>query len=267
MIPEPGIYTGKLRHRRFRPRRHEFTYNLFMAWLDIDRIPAMMAACPWTAYNRFNWASFDERDHFGDPKLSLRERVMRDARTHGLELPPGPVFLLTHLRYLGYCFNPISFFYCYDEAGRIHSILGEVHNTFGEIRNYWLTSENRQGENRQATGNAFRYVCPKTLHVSPFNPMNLDYEFVLTEPGQRLVAHMNTAEGSDKPFFDATLTLEHRAWTSRNLAAALAGYPLMTVQVIGAIHWEALRLWIKRVPVFTHPDRIESRVGEVTKQL
>jgi len=153
-----------------------------------------------------------------------------------------------------------SFFYCYDEAGRIHSILGEVHNTFGEIRNYWLSAENRQ-----ADGNAFRYVCPKTLHVSPFNPMNLDYEFVLTQPGDRLVAHMSTAEGSDKPFFDATLTLEHRAWTSRNLARRWRDIA-HDAQVIGAIHWEALRLWIKRVPVFTHPDRIEpqSRGGNKT---
>ena len=262
MIPCPGLYTGKLRHRRFRPRPHEFTYNLFMAWLDIDRIPATMVSSPWTAYNRFHWASFEERDHFGDPQLGLRERVKRDARMHGVELPNGPIYLLTHLRYLGYCFNPISFFYCYDEQGRIHTILGEVHNTFGEIRNYWLTAANRV-----ESANSFRYLCPKTLHVSPFNPMNLGYEFVLTEPGERLVAHMNTTETSDKPFFDATLTLEHRPWTTRNVGAALARHPLMTAKVIGAIHWEALRLWAKRVPVFTHPDRIQTGVGEATKRV
>ena len=262
MIPEPGLYTGKLRHRRFLPRRHEFTYSLFMAWLDIDRIPEMMAASPWTAYNRFHWASFEERDHFGDPKLGLRERVMRDARTHGVELPDGPIYLLTHLRYLGYCFNPISFFYCYDEQGRIHSVLSEVNNTFGESRNYWLTDANRV-----ESAGSFRYCCPKTLHVSPFNPMNLGYEFVLTEPGEKLVAHMNTTEDSDKPFFDATLTLEHRPWTAHNVGMALARHPFMTAKVIGAIHWEALRLWIRRVPVFTHPDRIAAEVGEATKRV
>lgn len=233
-----------------------------MAWLDIDRIPETMAASPWTAYNQFHWAGFDERDHFGDPKQSLRERVTRDARANGVELPNGPIYLLTHLRYLGYCFNPISFFYCYDERGRIHSILGEVHNTFGEIRNYWLSAANRVG-----SANSFRHVCPKTLHVSPFNPMNLDYEFVLTEPGETLVAHMNTTEDSARPFFDATMTLEHRPWTTRNVGAALAQYPLMTAKVIGAIHWEALRLWVRKVPVFTHPDRIQPGVKEVTKPL
>lgn len=259
MIPEPGLYAGKLRHRRFLPRRHEFKYNLFMAWLDVDRIPEMMAALPWTAYNRFHWASFEERDHLSgshttDPKLSLRERVVRDARTHGVELPDGPIYLLTHLRYLGYCFNPISFCYCYDERGRIHSILAEVNNTFGESRNYWLSEANRV-----ESANSFRHVCPKTLHVSPFNPMNLGYEFVLTEPGERLVAHMNTTQDCDRPFFDATLTMEHRAWTTRNVGMALARHPLMTAQVIGAIHWEALRLWMKKVPVFTHPDRVKAQ--------
>jgi DUF1365 family protein len=187
---------------------------------------------------------------------------MRDARTHGVELPDGPIYLLTHLRYLGYCFNPISFFYCYDEQGRIHSVLSEVNNTFGESRNYWLTDANRV-----ESAGSFRYCCPKTLHVSPFNPMNLGYEFVLTEPGEKLVAHMNTTEDSDKPFFDATLTLEHRPWTAHNVGMALARHPFMTAKVIGAIHWEALRLWIRRVPVFTHPDRIAAEVGEATKRV
>ncbi len=144
MIPDPGLYTGTLRHRRFRPRKHEFTYKLFMAWLDIDRIPELMAQSPWTSYNRFNWASFAERDHFGDPRLPLRERVAQDARIHGVPLPDGPIFLLTHLRYLGYCFNPISFYFCYDRSGRLDTILAEVNSTFGESRNYWLWPKNQQ---------------------------------------------------------------------------------------------------------------------------
>ena len=106
MIPSPGLYTGTLRHRRFQPRKHEFRYGLFMAWLDIDRIPELMAQSPWTSYNRFNWASFEQRDHFGDPNLTLRHRVSQDALAHGITLPDGPIYLLTHLRYLGYCFNP-----------------------------------------------------------------------------------------------------------------------------------------------------------------
>jgi DUF1365 family protein len=122
-MPESALYIGTLRHRRFRPASHGFTYKLFMACLDIDRIPELMAQTPWTGYNRFRWASFHESDHFGDPSLPLRRRVEADARAQGIELPRGPIFLLTHLRYLGYCFNPISLFYCYDAAGNLSHVL------------------------------------------------------------------------------------------------------------------------------------------------
>ncbi len=250
MIPEPGLYTGTLRHRRFRPRAHAFTYNLFMAWLDIDRIPELMSKSPWTSYNRFNWASFEERDHLGDPSLPLRARIARDAGTHGIALPDGPIFLLTHLRYLGYCFNPISLYFCYDRMGGVDTVLAEVNSTFGESRNYWLSSHNRQ-----ASANALHYRCPKTMHVSPFMDMNLDYEFVLTEPGDKLIAHMSTIESGQSPLFDATLALEHEPWTARNVGRVLARHPWMTAKVIGAIHWQALRLFVKGVPVFTHPAR------------
>ena len=264
MIPEAGLYTGTLRHRRFRPRPHKFTYELFMAFLDVDRIPELMAKTPWTSYNRFNWASFEERDHFGDPRLSLRERVAQDARAHGVPLPDGPIFLLTHLRYLGYCFNPISFYFCYDRSGHVDTVLAEVNSTFGESRNYWLWPKNRQ-----LSANRLHYRCPKTMHVSPFLHMNLDYEFVLTEPGDKLVTHMNTIERDpafeSQPLFDATLALERQPWTSRNVGRVLLRHPAMTAKVIGAIHWQALRLFLKRVPVFTHQAGVRPPIQERTK--
>jgi DUF1365 family protein len=249
MIYGGAIYGGTLRHRRFRPARHEFSYELFMAWLDIDRIPEQMAALPWTSYNRFNWASFHEKDHFGDPRLSLRERVVQDARWKGIPLPDGPIYLLTHLRYLGYCFNPISFYFCYDSGGNLGTILAEVNSTFGESRNYWLSALNQQ-----PSENSRRHRCAKTMHVSPFMGMDLDYEFVLTEPGEKLIAHMNTIDGGEA-LFDATLTLERQPWSTRNLSRVLLRHPWMTAKVIAAIHWQALRLWLKRVPVFSHPGR------------
>jgi DUF1365 family protein len=262
----PALYTGTLRHRRFQPRKHEFTYKLFMAWLDIDRIPELMAKSPWTSYNRLNWASFEERDHFGDPRLSMRERVAQDARARGVRLPDGPIFLLTHLRYLGYCFNPISFYFCYERSGHLDTVLAEVNSTFEESCNYWLSPQNRT-----PSTNGLHYHCPKTMHVSPFMAMNLDYQFVLTEPADKLVAHMNTIEHSPpsesaQPFFDATLSLERQPWTSQNLAGVLRRHPWMTAKVIGAIHWQALRLFLKRVPVFTHPARVAPTVQEATKR-
>ncbi|MDE3149718.1 MAG: DUF1365 domain-containing protein [Acidobacteriota bacterium] len=246
---ESAIYTGTLRHRRFEPSRHAFTYPLFMAFLDIDRIPELMAVSPFASYNRFNWAGFHERDHFGDPALPLRERLKADAAQHDLGLPDGPIFLLTHLRYLGYNFNPISLFYCYDAGGKLETILAEVNNTFGESRNYWLSAGSLEHPSRQHV-----HRCRKSMHVSPFLPMELDYRFVLPPPGDQLVAHMSTLDGGHANF-DATLTLHREPWSAPALHRALRRFPWMTAKVIAAIHWEAWKLYLKKVPVYTHPAR------------
>ena len=238
---EPAIYSGTLRHRRFRPRRHEFRYQVFFAFLDIDRLRELCQISRLLSYNRWNWAAFDERDHLGDPALPLRERLARDAANAGYLLPDGPIYLLTHLRYLGYTFNPISFFYCYDAAHRVRLVLAEVSNTFGERHNYWLDLD---GESRPRVS--------KTMHVSPFNPMTMDYEFVLGTPAANLVAHMNTIDSAGK-FFDATLILRREPWSAKSLGRALRRHPWMTAKVILAIHWEALRLWTKGLKVYTHP--------------
>lgn len=250
MIPESAIYTGTVRHRRFHPVRHDFSYSLFMAFLDIDRIPELMQQSRVSGYNRWNWASFHQSDHFGDPAQPLRDRLIADAAAQAITLPDGPIFLLTHLRYLGYCFNPISLYYCYDKAFQLRNVMCEVNSTFGESRNYWLGAHNRL----PGGGNSLRFHALKTMHVSPFMGMNLHYDFVFTEPAEALIAHMNTLDHGTS-FFDATLTLERQPWTARNLAAALARQPWMTAKVMVAIHWEALRLWWKRVPVHPHPAR------------
>jgi uncharacterized protein len=243
---ESGLYVGKLRHRRFSPKAHDFSYPVFMALLDVDRLPELMRVSPLSGYNQWNWTSYCERDHFGDPKISLRERLKIDAERNGVELPGGPIFLLTHLRYLGYVFNPVSFYYCYDGAGNLQTMLAEVNNTFGETHNYWLDASKRQPS---ATGQ--RYTTPKRMHVSPFMDMRMRYDWIFTPPGERLVAQVNTV-ADDKPFFDATLKLERREWSRRELYRTLAGFPFMTMRVVGAIHWEALKLWVKGVPVFSH---------------
>ena len=247
---ESALYTGTLRHRRFEPARHEFSYPIFMAFMDIDRLDELLKISPFTSRNRFNWAAFCDRDHFGDPARSLRERLRTDAAAQGLDLPKGPIFLLTHLRYLGYAFNPISLFYCCNEAGEVQTVLAEVNSTFGESHNYWLW-----GANRVTGGPDHIYRCPKRMHVSPFMPMELDYRFTLPAPCDHLVAHMNTLAGEHSNF-DATLSLERRPWSAASLHRSLLRFPWMTLKVITAIHWQAARLYLKKVPVFTHPDRI-----------
>lgn len=247
----PALYVGRLRHRRFTPTPHAFSYSLFMAMLDIDDIDAAMGVSRLTSHNRFNVASFDDRDHTGDSSLPLRERLRQSAASAGLTLPDGPIHLLTHLRYLGYSFNPISFYYCYDRGGRLQTICGEAHNTFGGERLYWLPLSEAT-----STGAGLHFRTPKQLHVSPFMPMDVDYEFVLTPPTESLVAHIATTrrrESGAAPFFDATLTLERRPWTASTVRRALARHPALTAKVIAAIHWEALRLWWKGLPVYDGP--------------
>ena len=246
-LPTPGVFVGTVRHRRFTPVAHAFRYPVFQAFLDIDRIPELMAASRLTSHNRWNWASFHDRDHFGDPSRPLRARVVADARAAGVRLDDGPIFLLTNLRYLGYAFNPVSFYYCYTASGEVQAVLAEVNNTFGGSHNYWLAGT---GEGRAER--PLRYAAPKVFHVSPFMPMALDYEFAFTRPGERLVAHMTSSKAGER-MFDATLSLERRPWTAREIRRALARHPFMTGKVIAAIHFEALRLYLKKAPFYPNP--------------
>ena len=153
--PEPAIYLGEVRHRRLKPKAHAFTYPLFMAFLDVDRIPELCRVSPFLSYGRWNWAAFHEEDQFGDPALPLRERLRRDAEASGHALPEGPIYLLTHLRYLGICFNPVSYFYCHDRDGRLALIMAQVSNTpWRERHTYWMpvAEGQRGGQLRRAQG-------------------------------------------------------------------------------------------------------------------
>jgi len=245
---ESAIYFGTVRHRRFRPASHEFTYPLFMALLDVDRIPELMQVSRLSSYNRWNWASFSQADHFGDPRRSLRERLAEDAARHGCELPDGQIFLLTHLRYLGYNFNPVSFFYCYDGNDCLQVIMAEVKNTFGETQNYWLSASCQTG----VSDAAHSYEFAKKFHVSPFISMACDYRWTFTDPGESLVVQTNVDE-NNQPVFDGTLRLTRRPWSAEWLRHALTRFPWVTAKTVAAIHFEALRLYLKKVPVVHHP--------------
>jgi DUF1365 family protein len=243
-VIEPGLFVGWLRHRRFAPIPHAFRYPVFMPLLDVDRIPALMQASHLTACNRWSWASYHDRDHLGDPSRPLRERLAADAAAAGCVLPGGRILLLTNLRYLGYAFNPVSFYYCFDEGGALRTIAADVHNTFGGARTYWLDPAKPRAADSPRT---FVAAARKTLDVSPFLPRDLQYEFAFTTPGQRLVAHIRARRGG-RILLDATLSLARRPWTAPEIRRALVRHPWMTGAVIARIHWQALRLWAKGVP-------------------
>lgn len=242
------IYEGRVRHRRSAPVEHHFEYPLFMVYLDLDELDEFFALHPLWSRERRNVASFDRAPHLGPRDTALKTAVLDLVQERTGEKPSGPVRLLTHLRYFGLRFNPVSFYYCFAEGGtRVHSIVAEVNNTpWGEQHCYVLGRESGRA-------NGKTHDLDKVFHVSPFMSMNQRYAWTFTEPGRSLVVHMKTFEDGKSPF-DATLTLQRRAATRRELTRVLVRYPLMTSRVVLAIYFEALRLHLKGAPFFDHPS-------------
>jgi DUF1365 family protein len=244
-----ALYTGRLRHRRYAPRPHAFDHRLFMAWLDLAELDRVFSGRWFWSTKRPALAWMKRADYLGDAALPLDEAVRAHvARETGVR-PAGPVRLLTHLRMFGHCFNPVSLYYCYDASGeRVETVLAEITNTpWNERHAYVLPAASSIGR-----GSALRFRFDKAFHVSPFLPMDLGYDWRFSTPGARLAVHMENFQGGLK-VFDATLALERREITGAALAGALTRFPLMTVQVLGAIYWQALRLWMRRTPFYAHP--------------
>jgi uncharacterized protein len=256
---QSALYSGWVRHRRYAPTAHAFRYRIFMMYLDLAELPQLFEPYWLWSARRLAPASFRRSDYLKDPDgdadLSLDATVRKLVLLRGGRTVRGPIRMLAHLRYFGYCFNPVSFFYCFDEHDeRIEAIVAVVTNTPWKEEHAYVFAID--ATNSAATSWQFRF--DKDFHVSPFMPMQLHYQWRISAPGERLFVHMQNFEHREpvQKLFDATLLLARRPLTSRSLAGALIGFPLMTVQVIAGIHWQALRLWLKRTPVFAHPEKV-----------
>ena len=244
-----AVYEGVVRHRRMAPHAHAFGYRIAQLYLDLDELDQVFAGRWLWSKDRRNLAEFRRADYLAPHDLPLAEAVRQRVEQAIGRRPQGPVRLLTHLRYAGYAFNPVSFYYCHDADGHtLDCIVAEITNTPWKERHAYVlpldTAERR--------GRMYEWHFPKTFHVSPFMPMQRDYAWRFNAPGDDLRVHMDVLRDGSREF-DADLCLQHRPLDGAALARVLWRYPLMTAQVIGAIHWQALRLWLKRNPVHDHP--------------
>ena len=245
-----ALYDGTIRHRRFREREHAFRHRVTMAYLDLDELPDLLGGR--LVARRAGLVRFRRSDHMGDPGRPLADTV-RDlvAERTGTAAPTGPVRVLTHLRTFGHCFNPVSFFYCFDADGeQVEAVVAEVTSTpWGQRHAYVLP---RVGETPVIAGGT-----DKVMHVSPFMGMEQRYVWRATEPGRTLSVHIESREGAERAF-DATLGLQRHPLTRRTLARSTARYPAATLRVLGLIYAHAAVLKLKGVTVHRRPPAVEA---------
>ena len=261
MTVASALYEGHVMHRRLRPRGHRLRYRIFSLLLDLDEIDEVAARLKLFSRNRFNVFAFHDRDYGPGTGEPLRAHVERCLAMAALEPDGGAIRLLTMPRILGFAFNPLSIYFCHRRDGALVAILYEVNNTFGERHSYLLPVQDGERPIRQS--------CAKGFHVSPFMAMDMHYAFRIVPPGDGLSIAI---AGSDAqgPIITAVHAAERRPLTDASLARTLATHPLLTFKVVGGILWEALKLWIKRVPVHDrpapplHPVTIEKAPREVS---
>jgi uncharacterized protein len=255
---QSGIYEGTVRHRRFEFVRHEFRASLFMMYIDLNELPNLFQGRWFWSNENWNIATFRRHDHFGDTNEPLDQTVRNLVENQTGRRPSGPIRLLTHLSYFGYCFNPLSVFFCFDETdNHIQCVVAEVTNTPWLERHCYVLPAFDQELNQLVTSagepekHKFRFV--KSFHVSPFMTMDYEYRWNLVGPSDQIVLQAENWRG-ENVCFDATLNLKRQEITTWSLARVLVLYPFMTARVMAKIYCQALRLWWKRIPYVPHPE-------------
>jgi DUF1365 family protein len=242
-MSDAALYVGRVRHRRLGDPVHEFSYPVWYALADVDRLPRLAHRTRGFAHNGLGLTSFDDRDHFGRTREPVRDKIERWLAARGVADPPPRLEVLCHLRVLGSVFNPISFFFCRGDGGRARQVVVEVNNTFGEAFCYLL----------EASNGSVRNEADKAFHVSPFQPLEGRYRFRITDPGRRFAAHIDLMRDGAR-VFDSTLSLERRQWSSAELVRTVLRWPHVGWRTLALIHAQALRLWARGAPFHRKPE-------------
>ena len=250
------LYKAKVMHHRLAPKVHSFNYSVFMFYLDLDEIDMLHNKLKLMSRNRFNLFNFKDSDHLQLPRekpetsKNVREQMMAYLKKNGVDIGQGRIMVLTNLNTLGYQFNPVSFYFCYDEQGGLVCSVVEVCNTFREMKPYFLGADKR-------TGDTFKLNTTKYFYVSPFIDMDTNFDFDLKEPDEKLQLKIDDYDKEGKRFFISTLSGVRKPLTDANLLLYFISFPLITVKVIGLIHWQAFKLWLKKLPYHKKTDQME----------
>lgn len=238
------LFLGKVMHRRLRPAEHQFVYPVYFCLLPLSRLES--SGNPLFSINRFNLFSFHHVDHGARDGSHPLPWIRALLAEHGIAAD-GEISLQCFPRVLGFVFNPVSFWFCRDRAGQLRAVLAEVNNTFGERHNYLLShADGRPIEDGDML------TCDKVFHVSPFMAVAGYYRFRFQCRPESCWASIDHGDASGDLLHTA-LSGNAQALTAASVLKAFIRYPLLTFGVVVRIHWQALRLWLKRVPFFSKP--------------
>jgi DUF1365 family protein len=247
------IYECEVMHQRLKPMQKPFSYRVFMLDVDLDDLSALAKRTRWLGHNRFNLFSIDDRDHVQlTTGEGIRGNLAAWCEKNGISMPAqAKVRLITFPRVLGYGFNPVSFYYISSSSGSPLFAIAEVVNTFREMKLYLV--------NEVTPGGVLHQRTSKDFYVSPFSDPADAFDFRLGVPDEKWQVNIDDLKGREKVLVSA-IRGKARALTSLRLLGYAFKYPLLSLKIIGLIHWHALMLWIKRVPYFKKTDRRESQV-------